>query len=148
MSKIQILVGSVTGTAEEVAHQLAEELSAIGHETNINSQPSATDLVRDPEEVLLFCTSNTGSGDLPGNLQLLYRQLVSEYPAIAGRRYGLINLGDSSYMTFGDAGQQLDEALADLGAQRLGEALLLDASSGDEPGPKACDWTKQWAKLL
>lgn len=148
MSKIQILVGSVTGTAEEVAHQVAEELTAMGHTTSINSQPSATDLLRDPEETLLICTSNTGAGDLPGNLQHLYRQLTSEYPAIAGRRYGLINLGDSSYMTFGDAGQLLDETLADLGAQRLGEALLLDASSGDEPHPKARDWAKQWAELL
>ncbi len=148
MSKIQILVGSVTGTAEEVARQVNEELSAAGHEPSINDQPNAADLLRDPEELLLICTSNTGAGDLPGNLQLLYRQLISEYPAIAGRRYGLINMGDSSYMTFGDAGQQLDEALADLGAQRLGEALLLDASSGDEPGPKAREWSKQWAKLL
>lgn len=148
MSKIQILVGSVTGTAQEIAHEVAEELAAAGHEASINDQPTAADLLRDPEEILLFCTSNTGAGDLPGNLQPLYRQLITEYPAIAGQRYGLINLGDSSYMTFGDAGQQLDETLADLGAQRLGDALLLDASSGDEPQPIARAWTKQWVKLL
>ena len=96
MSHIQILVGSVTGTAERIADLAAERLQTLGHQVTVNRFAQLDDLLRSPEEVLLICTSNTGSGDLPDNLQPLYVQLTREFPPIAGRLYGLINLGDSS----------------------------------------------------
>ncbi|WP_024460680.1 flavodoxin domain-containing protein [Marinimicrobium sp. LS-A18] len=148
MSQIQILVGSVTGNAESIAELAAEELQRKGHQISINNFAQVEDLVRSPDEILLICTSNTGAGDLPDNLQPLYVQMTREYPAIAGRQYGLINLGDSSYTTFGEAGQAIDDAFADLGAQRIGEPLVLDACSGDDPEESAREWLEQWAALL
>lgn len=148
MSHIQILVGSVTGTAERIADLAAERLQTLGHQVTVNRFAQLDDLLRSPEEVLLICTSNTGSGDLPDNLQPLYVQLTREFPPIAGRLYGLINLGDSSYTTFGAAGQAMDDAFADLGAQRIGEPLVLDASSGDDPEPLTEDWVANWATQL
>lgn len=148
MSKLQILVGSVTGNAEAVAEVVAEAARDRGHQVSVNSQAELDDLVRDPEEILLVCTSNTGSGDLPDNLQPLYLQLTRNFPAIAGRRYGLINLGDSSYITFGEAGQAMDEALADLGAQRLGEPLVLDACEDEDPEDAARAWLQTWLEHL
>lgn len=148
MSKLQILVGSVTGNAEAVAETVAEIAHSQGHQVSVNTQADLDDLVRDPEEVLLLCTSNTGAGDLPDNLQPLYLQLTRNFPAVAGRRYGLINLGDSSYITFGEAGQALDEALADLGAQRLGEPLMLDACEDEDPEEAARPWMQAWLETL
>lgn len=148
MSQIQILVGSVTGTAEAVAEQVSDQLEAAGHSVSVNSMAQVEDLVRNPDEILLVCTSNTGAGDLPDNLQPLYVQMTREFPAIAGRYYGIINLGDSSYVTFGEAGRAIDEAFADLGARRLGEPLVLDASSGDDPEALARDWVDQWQRQL
>ncbi|WP_027328825.1 flavodoxin domain-containing protein [Marinimicrobium agarilyticum] len=148
MSQIQILVGSVTGTAEAVAEEVSDHLEAAGHSVTINSMAQVEDLVRNPDEILLVCTSNTGAGDLPDNLQPLYVQMTREFPAIAGRRYGIINMGDSSYATFGEAGQAIDEAFADLGAQRVGEPLVLDASTGEDPEALACAWVDQWQRLL
>ncbi|WP_341936505.1 flavodoxin domain-containing protein [Marinimicrobium sp. C2-29] len=149
MSQIQILVGSVTGTAEGVAKVVADALEADGHTTSINTAAQVEDLVRAPEEILLICTANTGSGDLPDNLQPLYHQINREFPAIAGRLYGIINLGDSSYATFGEAGQALDEALEDLGAKRLGEPLVLDASTGEDPEVLAQHWlSEHWLPRL
>lgn len=148
MSQIQILVGSVTGNAEGIAELAAEELQRKGHQISINNFAQVEDLVRSPDEILLICTSNTGAGDLPDNLQPLYVQMTREYPAIAGRQYGLINLGDSSYTTFGEAGRAIDDAFADLGAQRIGEPLVLDACSGDDPEESAREWLEQWAALL
>lgn len=148
MSHIQILVGSVTGNAEHIAELAAEELERKGHQISINNFAQVEDLVRSPDEILLICTSNTGTGDLPDNLQPLYVQMTREYPAIAGRQYGLINLGDSSYATFGEAGQAIDDAFADLGAQRIGEPLVLDACSGDDPEESAREWLEKWAAQL
>lgn len=148
MAAIQILVGSVMGTAEGVAAAVADELGKLHHRVSINFNASADDLVSAADDIFLICTSNTGSGDLPDNILPLYLQLTRDYPAIAGRTYGVINLGDSSYTTFNEGGKALDDAFADLGAQRLGDPLVLDASEGDDPEAIARAWVINWADQL
>ncbi len=148
MSRIQIFIGSVYGGAEQVGELVADELRALGHEVTLNTYARAEDLARDPGEIILLCHSNTGSGELPDNIQPLYLHLTRDYPRISGRRFGVINLGDSSYTTFNEAGVMLAAAFEDLGAQRIGEPLVLDASSGDDAATLARDWVKHWASLL
>lgn len=158
MQKIQIIVGSVTGTAEGVARFLQRELSApslaAGHiagqtedrvkrRIDINLNAGIEDLQRDAEELLVFCTSNTGCGELPGNLLSLYLQLIDAPPNIAGRRYALINLGDSSFPTYGEAGEALHTALQDIGAVPIAEPLLIDASIERYPQKIALDWAQK-----
>ena len=148
MASIQILIGSVYGGAEQVAEIAAEQLRELGHAVTLNTYARPEDLLRAADEILLLCHSNTGSGELPDNIQPIYLHITRDYPRIAGKRYGVINLGDSSYSTFNDAGRMLDEAFADLGAVRIGEPLVLDACSGDNSEPLTLDWTKEWATLI
>lgn len=148
MSKIQIFVGTVYGGAEQVAEILSEELRKLGHEVSMNTYARAEDLARDPDEIILLCHSNTGSGELPDNIQPLYLHLTRDYPRIAGRRYGVVNLGDSSYTTFNEGGRMLDAAFEDLGAVRVGEPLVLDACTGDDEDAMSREWVQQWAALL
>ncbi len=42
----------------------------------------------------------------------------------------------------------LDAAFEDLGATRIGEPLVLDASSGDDAATLAREWVQDWVKLL
>jgi len=148
MSKIQIFVGSVYGGAEQVAEIAKDLLTGLGHEVTLNTYARAEDLARDPHEIILLCHSNTGSGELPDNIQPLYLHLTRDYPRIAGRRYGVINLADSCYTTFNEAGVMLDAVFNDLGAIRIGEPLVLDASSGDDAATRTREWTTHWASLL
>ena len=148
MSKVQILVGSVYGGAEQVADLAAEQLRNQGHEVEINTYARPQDLVRDANEVFLLCHSNTGSGELPDNLQPVFLHLTRDYPRLAGRRYGVINLADSSYTTFNEAGVMLDAAFADLGAQRIGEPLIIDAMNGDDPASLTRDWIAAWGQQI
>ncbi len=148
MATIQILIGSVYGAAEQVAAIAAEVVSKLGHKVSLNTYARAEDLTRDADEILLLCHSNTGSGELPDNIQPIYLHITRDYPRIAGKRYGVINLGDSSYSTFNDAGRMLDEAFTDLGAVRIGEPLVLDACSGDNPETLTREWAKEWAALI
>lgn len=148
MASIQILVGSVFGGAETVADIAAEKLRELNHTVNINTYAQPQDLLRDPNEILLLCHSNTGAGDLPDNILPIYLHLTRDYPRIAGKRYGVINLGDSSYTTFNEAGRMMDAAFADLGAQRIGEPLVLDACSDENPETLVVDWIKHWATLI
>ncbi|RYZ92287.1 MAG: flavodoxin [Moraxellaceae bacterium] len=148
MAAIQILVGSVFGTAEEVAEAAALKLRELGHEVSINLNSAPADLIRNSDEILLLCHSNTGSGDLPDNILPIYLHITRDYPRIAGRRYGVINLGDSSYRSFNEAGRMLDAAFADLGAVRVGEPLVIDACIGDDGEAMVADWITDWVKLL
>lgn len=148
MTSIQIFTGTMTGTAEGVSEVVAKRLQALGHIAEVNLQPDAAALLRNPAEVILICTSNTGSGDLPDDIQPLYLELTRSYPTIAGRRYGCINLGDSCYTSFNEGGAALDAAFADLGAVRIGEPLVIDASEGEDPEALALEWLEAWVKLL
>lgn len=148
MANIQILVGSVYGAAEQVAEIAATQLRNIGHQVTINTYARAQDLLRDPTEILLLCHSNTGSGDLPDNIQDIYLHLTRDYPKLAGKKYGVINLADSCYTTFNEAGVRLNQAFADLGAVLIGEPLVLDASSGDNTDSLTTQWIQNWATQL
>lgn len=148
MASIQILIGSIYGGAEQVAEVAAARLRELGHDVSLNTYARPQDLIRDSDEILLLCHSNTGSGELPDNIQPIYLHLTRDYPRIAGKRYGVINLGDSSYSTFNDAGRMLDAAFADLGAVRIGEPLVLDACSGDSPEALTLEWVNTWVQQL
>ncbi|UTF61405.1 flavodoxin domain-containing protein [Gilvimarinus sp. DA14] len=148
MPRIQILVGSEMGTAEMVAASAKDYLESSGFEAIVNPLPEVADITDNPDDILLICTSNTGAGDLPGNIQPLYLGLTRDFPCIAGRRYGVINLGDSSYATFAEAGRAIDHAMCELGAERVGEPLVLDACSGDDPEAAAIEWLGQWTTAL
>ena len=148
MASIQILIGSVYGAAEQVAEIAAEKLREHGHLVTLNTYARAQDLTRDADEILLLCHSNTGSGELPDNILPIYLHLTRDYPRIAGKRYGVINLADSSYSTFNEAGRMLDAAFADLGSVRIGEPLVIDACVGDDADAMTREWVDEWTKLL
>lgn len=142
MSPIQIIVGTVTGTAEGVARYLQRELSD-DQSIEVNLEAAVEDLTRNPDEFLLFCTSNTGAGDLPDNIAPLYQALRNTPPNIAGRSYALINLGDSTFPTYGEAGQMLHDALMDIGAMPVAEPLVVDGSVDRYPQKIVFDWVKE-----
>lgn len=148
MAKIHIIVGTVTGTALEVAEAIAATLAERHHCCRINTQFQPGQLTDKTDEVLLLCTSNTGMGDLPANIAPLYHHLTVDCPRIVGRRYGIVNLGDSSYPNFAQAGQTLDDAMTDIGAQRIGEPCVLDAMVVDRHADDGQAWARQWEQHL
>jgi MioC protein len=148
MAKILVFVGTVMGTAEGVAETLVRALASAGHSARLETSPRAKDLTDNKDALWLFCTSNTGAGDLPDNIQPFYEQLTREYPAIAGQHYRMIILGDSCYPTFAEAGHRLDAALADIGAVRDGEPLIIDAMTGEDPQAQAQAWLSDWLDTL
>lgn len=145
---IAILVGTEYGNASEVARVCAERLRKLGARVRVTEHASLYDLTQDPQEVLLICTSTTGSGDLPGNLMTLYDQLQDQPPRLAGRRYGIIGLGDSSYDHYNNAARRIDGLLSSYGAVRVGDPCLIDALLHRVPEPPAEKWLNKWLKLL
>ena len=148
MAKVIIFVGTVMGTAQGVAEAISRQLVEQGHNCRVEMAPRAVDLTDNKDALWLFCTSNTGAGDLPDNIEPLYLQLTSEYPPIANQHYRMIILGDSCYPTFAEAGHRLDAALADIGAIRDGDALVIDAMDDEDPQAQGLTWLKSWIDNL
>ncbi len=145
---ITILVGTMTGTAQLVAQEL--ELAWGDDETQVETllMEKADLSAFGREGVVLICTSTYGQGDVPDNAKALYAELQAKRPDLAALRYGVFGLGDRTYAeTFNFGGKRFDELLAELGAQRIGERVQHDASSGILAEEAAAEWGAEWLKL-
>jgi MioC protein len=145
---ITILVGTMTGTAQLVAQEL--ELRIDDGETRAQARlmDSLDAAVFEGGGLFLICTSTYGQGDVPDNAKQLYESLQTARPYLAHIRYGVIALGDRTYAeTFCNGGRRFDRILAELGAKRVGEILLHDASAGTMPEEVAAEWIDGWVAL-
>ena len=147
-TKIVILVGTMTGTAQLCAQEM--ELALDDGETQVETllmdQLDASVFQR--SGVFLVCTSTYGQGDVPDNARALYEDLQKSRPNLSRVRYGVFGLGDRTYAeTFNFGGKRFDDILTELGAQRIGERVQHDASSGVLPEETAEEWGAEWLTL-
>lgn len=143
--KLKILVGSMTGNAEYVAQAIELDCQDLVNGIEVVSMADLTPSVFDGEDLFLVCTSTYGSGDVPDNARAFYDSLESQPRYLGHVRYGVVALGDSSYsQTFAFGGKRFDERLRDLGAVRLGELCVLDASHTTTPEEDATLWCREW----
>ncbi|HET9351883.1 MAG TPA: flavodoxin domain-containing protein [Burkholderiales bacterium] len=143
--KVTILVGTMTGTAQLCAQEM--ELALDDGETEVETvmMDSLDASVFSRPSVFLICTSTYGQGDVPDNARALYEDLKQARPDLSHVRYGVFGLGDRTYAeTFNFGGKRFDEILTELGARRIGERHMHDASSGILPEETALEWCQQW----
>jgi MioC protein len=139
--KLTILVGTMTGTAQLVAQELELVWDGDGVSVDTVLMDGLDASVFEREGVFLVCTSTYGQGDVPDNAKKLYEDLQARRPDLSRVRYGVFGLGDMTYAeTFNFGGKRFDEILASLGAERIGERIQHDASSGVLPEEKAEEW--------
>jgi len=143
--ELTILVGTMTGTAQLVAQEL--ELSLEDDDTRVQTRlmDGLDASVFDGGGLFLICTSTYGQGDVPDNAKALYAALQDGRPDLSKVRYGVIALGDRTYAeTFCNGGKRFDAILGELGAVRIGEVMLHDASAGTLPEEVASEWAGSW----
>jgi MioC protein len=145
---VTILVATMTGTADLVAQEVEAALSAQGFVPCARSMADVSvESLRD-STTLLVVSSTYGNGDVPDNAQALFVALRDERPDLSHILYGLIALGDTTYKaTFCQGGLKFDALLSALGAKRIGEPMLHDASSGTLAEDVAHAWAMDWALL-
>jgi MioC protein len=148
-TKVTILVGTMTGTAEMVAGEVRDALAAEGLDARTVALDGKDASVLEGAGAILICTSTYGQGDIPDNAKTCFGDLETKRPSLAGRLYGVIALGDMTYAeTFCFGGKRFDELLGALGAKRIGPRLDHDASSDSLPEDAAVEWARAWAALL
>lgn len=146
--ELNILVGTMTGIAQLVAQEIELRLDGEGLSVHTLEMDELDPSVFDRNGLFLICTSTYGQGDVPDNAKDLYDALCALRPDLSHVSYGVIGLGDRTYAdTFCFGGKRFDEILTQLGAKRIGEMMLHDASAGTLPEDDAADWIEPWIEL-
>ena len=142
---IEILVGTMTGTANLVAQEI--ELTYGDEEVTINvlQMDDLDASVFNPDTTYLICTSTYGQGDVPDNAMAFYESLQKQRPDLSAVRFGVLGLGDMTYSdTFNYGGARFEALLLELGATQIGERAQIDASLGELPEDMAVEWMAGW----
>ena len=138
----------MTGTAQLCAQEMELALGDDDTEVATLLMDELDPSVFSRAGVFLVCTSTYGQGDVPDNARSLYEALKSGRPDLSHVRYGVFGLGDRTYAeTFNFGGKRFDDILQELGAQRIGERVQHDASSGVLPEEMAAEWGEGWLAL-
>jgi MioC protein len=146
---IHLIVGSESGNAEMVADCVQTALEQRGIAVSRFREGSLEDAALGEKSVVLICSSTTGIGDIPQNVEPLYDALVATRPSLTHLRYGLIGLGDRNYKdSFLGGPKKWDAIFTELGATRVGARLELDATDNPTPDEDAVAWIPGWLAQL
>jgi flavodoxin len=144
MKKMNLVFGTVYGSAQHVAETLLPVIEQWGYQVSLKQTHELAGFIPPEDELLIVVCSTTGQGDLPDEIQPWFSELKGKAPYLPQLRYGLIGLGDSCYETFCGAIKQFDDLFQELGAKAFHTRLDIDASETMEPEAEALTWINQW----
>lgn len=120
VGKITIAYGTETGNAKKLATDLAAKAKKKGINAKLVGldQYRLTDLPR--EEYLFTVISTQGDGEPPAAAKKFYDHIHrNEGGKLDKLKYGVLALGDTSYPLFCKAGEDVDQQLQKMGAERV-----------------------------
>lgn len=145
MTEPLILYATMTGNAEEAAHDLARQLEARGTKPRLETMQRYHPQRLAEENLAFLLTSTFGNGDPPDGAFAFWDLLrKADDLRLDGLSFGVAAFGDSSYPRFCQFGRDLDARLVKLGGKRLVEVALCDVDWED---PFAAWSTKAMAEL-
>mmetsp|Transcript_1356 Transcript_1356/g.4068 ORF Transcript_1356/g.4068 Transcript_1356/m.4068 type:complete len:629 (+) Transcript_1356:334-2220(+) len=124
---VDVMYGSETGNAEEIARRIHSELKDRGFcPGHFGPMKSYTEcgfgLPSSERKVTVFVVSTTGDGDPPQNASAMLRFLRKKtHPKglLEGFDYAVLGLGDTNYTNFCNGSKRLEKALKNLGAKNI-----------------------------
>jgi sulfite reductase (NADPH) flavoprotein alpha-component len=118
--------GTETGNSKKLAASIQQKLKPFGLKVKVSgtNQIKVSDLAK--EELFICVISTHGDGEPPEAAKKFHADLNSRKESLTGLRYAVLALGDTSYPLFCKAGQDVDEYLNRLGAERLVPTGLCD----------------------
>lgn len=124
---VTILFGSESGNSQRLAQQLARKLGERQTAHRVLDMMDCRKADLEQAQRVVAIVSTHGDGDPPETAHGLFELLAgNRAPALAGKQFVVLALGDSSYEHFCAAGRKLDARLEQLGAQRLLSRLDCD----------------------
>lgn len=124
---LNILFGTQTGNAEEVANEAATLARARGFAPRVEELDAVSPEQLAQMEHVIVVVSTYGEGEMPDNAGLFWEALsAATAPRLEALKYAVLGLGDTSYDDFCQAAKLIDMRLEQLGAKRLGERVDCD----------------------
>lgn len=142
MKEITLITGSTLGNAEYVAEHLASLLEQSNFIVKLLHGPNLEDLPLNG--IWLVITSTHGAGELPDNLQPLYKQIHNQKPDLSQIRFGAIGLGSREYDNFCAGIQLMVDLLTQQRALQIGKCLEIDVIEHLIPEDPAEVWLADW----
>jgi sulfite reductase (NADPH) flavoprotein alpha-component len=143
-SSLLIAFASQTGYAEQLAHQTARSLAAVG----IGARIASLATIR-PDQLTgvgqaMFIVSTTGEGDAPDAASAFVRAMGESKVALSSLKYAVLALGDRTYANFCAFGHRLDQWLRHRGALAWFDIIEVD---NGEPGALR-HWQHQLSTIM
>src|SRR6185312_15249366 len=119
VAKITIVYGTETGNSKRLATDFAGKAKKHGVHAKVQSldQYRLNDLSK--EEYFLAVISTHGDGEPPAAAKKFYDHVHQNGFKLSQLKYSVLALGDSAYPLFCKAGEDVDEQLNKLGANRI-----------------------------
>lgn len=139
--QFKFLYGSESGTAEVLAMDMADQLPPPHTGTVDDLYDTKIDIFNSNDDIYVFVVATYGEGDYTITAEDFFATLQTTAPNLSGVKYAVFGLGDTSYAdTYNLAAKNADALLSQLGATRLGDMGLFDASNGDLPEDIGIPW--------
>lgn len=120
MNDTYILYGTQTGTAEDLANELHDALTAADYVAKCENAFEVKAEDAKTWKRLFIVISTWGDGEPPEDGEKFYEDLVAMPDgALQGIEFGVLALGDSGYDQFCQCGIDFDNQLERLGGKRL-----------------------------
>ena len=117
---LTILYGTETGNSAGLARAAAEQAKTLGLDAIVVDMGEYKARSLKEEQDVLVIASTYGEGDPPQPAKAFFEFVEGrKAPSLAGVRFGVLALGDSTYEKFCEAGKRLDRRFEELGAARL-----------------------------
>lgn len=147
---INILVGSMTGTAEMVAEDMQAKIEEVSdHPVELMLMDDLDARVFGRDGVFLIVTSTYGQGEVPDNALDFYESVDEAAPDLSEVRFGIFGLGDSAYEdTYNFGGKLFEDLLTRCGARIIGERSLHNANGAELPEEAGVKWVQEWIGLI
>ncbi len=133
--EITVLFGTHTGNSRLIAENAAEQLKDAGAKVNLVSMPDYNSRKLKEESNLLVVVSTHGEGEPPISAEDFYSYIFGKKaPKLDHLNFGIIGLGDSSYINFCKTGNDIHKQLVQLGAKSVHDIIELDIDFKDHIG--------------
>ncbi len=117
--KLTVLYGTESGNSEVLADRAVKEAKKRGFQASMKNMSEIQPLDLAKAANLLVIVSTWGDGDPPETAVPFYKDFMASDVALAGVRYSVCALGDTSYEKFCQIGKDFDARLEGLGAVRV-----------------------------
>jgi|AntRauTorckE6833_2_1112554.scaffolds.fasta_scaffold08739_4 sulfite reductase (NADPH) flavoprotein alpha-component len=129
--KLTVLYGTESGNSEELADRAMKDAKKRGFKAVMKNMADIAPADLAKTENLLVIVSTWGDGEAPETAVGFHKDFMSEDVKLAGVKFSVCALGDTSYEQFCEIGKQFDSRLEKLGATRIAPRADCDVDYED-----------------